>query len=285
MTSEARTLEHRGCRLHYRVRGDGPPVLFVQGVGLHGDGWTPQVDGLSERYRCLTFDNRGMGQSQPHGTRSSVEQMAEDACMLIDAQGWRSAHVIGHSLGGLVAMQLALAAPERVRSLSLLCTLARGRDATKLTWWMLKIGVRTKLGTRRMRRLAFLEMVMPPAALAGADRDALAERLHPLFGHDLADQPPVVMKQLAALRRCDLTTRLPELTGIPTLVLSATHDRVAPVEHGRALAAAIPGARYVEIPDAAHGVTIQCADRINALLDEHLAGAEAAPAQPVAADG
>jgi pimeloyl-ACP methyl ester carboxylesterase len=270
------SLEYRGCRLAYEVRGDGPPVLFIQGVGVHGGGWKPQVDALADHYRCLTFDNRGMGGSQPLGGRLSVEQMADDARALLDAQGWDSAHVVGHSMGGPIALELALAARERVRSLALLCTFARGADATKLSLWMLWVGLRTQLGPRRLRRRAFLQIIMPPGEPPAADRDVLAEQLAPLFGHDLADQPPVAMKQLAALRNYDATRRLTELAGLPTLVVSARHDRIAPPRSGRALAAGIPGASYIEIPDAAHGVPIHKPDRINALLAEHLAGAETA---------
>lgn len=269
--AEPSPIEHRGCRLAYSVRGDGPPVLLIQGVAVHGDGWRPQVDGLADAYRCLSFDNRGMGRSQPLGVRLSVGQMAEDARVLMDAQGWSSAHVVGHSMGGLIALELALGARERVRSLSLLCTFAGGRRATPMTLWMLWVGLRTRVGTRRSRRHAFLRLVMPPDVLAAADRDALAERLAPIFGHDLGDQPPVVMKQLAAMRAYDATPRLGELAGLPALVVSAAGDRIAPPSVGRALAAGIPGARYVEIAGASHGVTIQCAERVNALLREHFA--------------
>lgn len=270
------SIEHRGCRLFYRVRGTGPPVLMIQGVGLHGDGWLPQVEGLADRYSCLTFDNRGMGRSQPLGVALSVAQMAEDARVILDPIGWEAAHVVGHSLGGLIALELALTARERVRSLSLLCTFAEGRTPTRLSPEMIWIGLRTRLGTRAMRRRAFLEMVMPPALLAAADRDQLAADLAPLFGHDLAEQPPIVMKQLAAMRHHDTTPHLGELAGLPTLVVSATHDRIAPPRAGRALAAGIPGARYVEIPKAAHGLPIQCAALVNRLLHEHFSGAEGA---------
>jgi pimeloyl-ACP methyl ester carboxylesterase len=190
-TNETFTIEHRGCRLAYNVRGDGPPVLLIQGVGLHGDGWRPQVDELAARNRCLTFDNRGMNRSQPIGVPLSVEQMAEDALVLMDAQGWESAHVVGHSLGGLIALHLALSARKRVRSLALLCTFARGRDATRLSPWMIWTGLRARIGTRRQRRRAFLKLVLPSETLAASDPDALAERLAPIFGHDLAGQPPV----------------------------------------------------------------------------------------------
>ena len=275
--------EHRGCRLAFQVDGSGPPVVLVQGVGVAGTGWMPQVQGLRSRFQCLTFDNRGMGASQPAGAPITVEQMAEDALWLMTRLGWESAHVVGHSLGGPVALEMALSQPARVRSLSLLCTLARGRDATALTWRMLWLGLRTRIGPRRARRRAFLEMVMTPSALREVDPDALAAELAPLFGHDLADQPPVALKQLSALRAYDASDRLGGIAGIPTLVMSAAHDPVAPPRHGRALAEGIPGARFVEFDDASHGLPISHAARVNELLAEHLRSAE--PARPGAGAG
>ena len=271
----ATRLEHRGCNLAYDVRGTGAPVLLIQGAGVHGSGWQPQVDGLQDRYRCLSFDNRGIGRSQPLGSRLTIEQMTDDALALMDAQGWESAHVVGHSMGGPIALQMAFSAPARVKSLSLLCTFARGADVTSPSAWMVWMALRTRCGTSRMRRLAFLEMVMPTAVLARTDRDALAATLAAVFGHDLADQPPVVMKQLSAMRNFDASSRLHELAGIPTLVVSAKWDRIARPALGRALAQAIPGARYLEIDEAAHGVTIQCDLAINDLLAAHFAEAAA----------
>jgi pimeloyl-ACP methyl ester carboxylesterase len=210
-----------------------------------------------------------MGRSQPAGATVTVEQMAEDAAALLEAEGWEAAHVVGHSLGGLVALHLALSARQRVRSLSLLCTFAGGRDAAPPTARMIWLGLRSRVGTRRMRRRAFLQLVMPPRT--ADDPEDLARRLAPLFGHDLADQPTIVSPQLAALRAYDATSRLGELAGLPTLVVSAVHDPIAPPRSGRILAGGIPGARYVEIPDASHGVPIHRAGTINSLLLDHLA--------------
>ena len=98
-----------------------------------------------------------------------------------------------------------------------------------------------------MRRRAFMQLVMPEAYLRTAT-PTLAADLALLFGHDLADQPPIVMKQLRAASRFDASARLRALAHIPTLVVSATHDRIALPTFGRALAGTIPGARYVEIP-------------------------------------
>jgi pimeloyl-ACP methyl ester carboxylesterase len=262
------TVLHHGCPIAYDLRGAGPRVLFVQGVGVHGDGWLPQVEPLAARYSCLTFDNRGMGRSQPAGAAVTVEQMADDARAVLDAAGWESAHVVGHSLGGLAAVYLALAHRRRVRSLTLMCTFADGRAVAPLTLRMIWAGLRMKLGTRRMRRRGFLQLLLPPGAVTGADADALAERLAPLFGHDLADAPPVVNDQLKAMRAADATPRLGELAGIPTLVMCGTHDPIAPPTLGKALASGSPGAKFIEYADASHGLPIQWPERVNAKLEE-----------------
>jgi len=262
-----------GCPLHYDVRGEGPPVVMLHGVGIHGSGSDPQTIPLSAHYACLSFDNRGIGRSVPRGEPVTVDRMARDTLALMDALGWQSAHIVGHSLGGLVAQYLALTAPGRVRSLALLCTFSRGKDATKLCWRTIWIGVRTLIGTRRSRRRAYLEIVMPPEIRKAADPDRMSEEIGRVIGHDLADKPPITMQQLKALRDCDVTGRLGELAGIRTLVVGADLDPLSPPPVGRALAAAIPGARFVLLENAAHGASMQYADRVTALLAEHFGAA------------
>jgi pimeloyl-ACP methyl ester carboxylesterase len=275
--NDYKTLDHRGCRLHYRVSGNpgGPRVLLIQGVGIHGEGWRPQLDALERDHACLIFDNRGMARSQPVGGAAlTIEQMADDVKAILDAEGWANVHVVGHSLGGLIALQLALAHRPLVRSLALLCTFADGRIPNRLTPWMIWVGMRTRVGPRRWRRRAFLRFVMPPDALRRAQNpDAIAAELEPLFGHDIADQPPVTMKQLGAMKRYDATPRLGNLRGMPTLVVSAAHDPIAPPRGGRALAQGIEGARYVELADESHGAPIHAPDRTNDLLLQHLRSA------------
>ena len=266
-------IEVEGCRLRWSRRGAGPPLLFIQGTGVHGRGWLPQVEGLADRYSCVFFDNRGMGRSQPIGAPVSVERMADDAAAVMEAAGFTSAHVVGHSLGGLIALELALRSPERVRSLALLCTFARGADVTRLSWDSFWRGMRTYIGTRQSRRHAFLEMVLPPAALVGVDRDELAARLEPLFGHDLAVQPAIVFKQLAAMKAYDATPRLERIEK-PTLVVVAGRDLVAKPKWGRALAAGIPGARLIEFAEAGHGLPLVEPAEVNRRLDQHFAQVE-----------
>jgi len=262
-----KTLETGGAVLRYTREGAGLPVMLVQGVGVIGEGWRPQIDSLRDRYTVVAADNRGIGRSAFTGPLT-VDDMASDVLAIADEEGFDRFHVAGHSMGGLIAQAVALRRPERVLSLALLCTFLHGRDAARLTPDIIWAGLRTRIGTRAMRRRAFMRLVMPDTYLSRA-APTLAGDLAGLFGHDLADQPPIVMTQLRAASRFDASAQLGALAGIPTLVVAATYDRIALPRYGRALAEAIPGARYQEIPDAGHACPIQCAGQVNALLVDH----------------
>jgi pimeloyl-ACP methyl ester carboxylesterase len=264
-----RFIDRPDARVCYTRCGRGVPVLLVQGAGVVGEGWRPQREALRDRYTVVSFDNRGIGHSTFAGRALTVEAMADDALAIADAEKLDRFHVAGHSMGGLIAQQIALSAPDRVLSLALLCTFLRGREAARLTPAMVWTALRTRVGTRAMRRRAFTALVMPAAYLRRAGAGTVAVGLAPLFGRDLAEQPGIVMRQVAAMARFDASGRLAQLASIPTLVVSAAHDRIAPPRYGRSLARAIPGARHVEIAEGAHGVTIQCAEVVNGLLDEH----------------
>src|SRR5262245_35829832 len=149
------------AELHYELTGTGVPVLFIQGVGVAGSGWRPQVEDLAQDFTCLSFDNRGLGRSRitKAGAIPTITEMTNDALALLDAAGFASAHVVGHSMGGVIAQQLALDAPHRIKSLSLLCTFSRGAEATRLTPEIFWLGLRTRIGSRAMRRQAFLRLL------------------------------------------------------------------------------------------------------------------------------
>jgi pimeloyl-ACP methyl ester carboxylesterase len=261
--------------LYFQQSGHGPPVLLIQGVGVAGNCWRPQVEVLAKDFQTIIFDNRGLGRSEPCTGPITIEAMAEDARALMDGADWESAHIIGHSMGGVIAQQLALDCPKRVRSLSLLCTFACAKDAARLTPWVLWMTLRTRIGTRRMRRRAFLEMLWSPDALESIDTDELATRVSALVGRDLAIQPQALMKQVQALSRHDTLKRLGELRGIPSLVMSAEHDPIALPNYGRMLAERIPGAQFELVSAASHGVTIQKSGEVSERLHRWLMGVEA----------
>jgi pimeloyl-ACP methyl ester carboxylesterase len=254
-----------GALVRYWRRAGDAPVLLIQGVGVIGEGWRPQIEGLSPRRGLIWFDNRGIGESILRGGEVSVEAIANDALAILDAEGVESCHVVGHSMGGVIAQQIGLQAPARVKSLSLLCTFRRGRDAVRPNPRLVWLGVRSRLGTAAMRRQAFLQLILPKDDVDRCDRAALAR----LFGHDLAHQPPIATTQLQALARYDASARLAQLAAIPTMVVSAAQDCIAGPWTGRALAASIPGAHYIELSEAGHAAPIHAAAEINRLLEDH----------------
>lgn len=144
----------RGARVSYTRMGTGAPVLLIQGVGAIGDAWRPQVEGLRDRFSLITFDNRGIGASTITDGSLSIEAMADDALAILDAEGIDRCHVVGHSMGGLIAMQLALTSPRRVRSLTLLSTFPDGKSGSRLTWSNLWTRIRTPIIRRQFRAMS-----------------------------------------------------------------------------------------------------------------------------------
>lgn len=261
-------LKRGSVKISYDVVGAGPAVLMIQGIAVIGNGWKPQVDAMSSHFQFATFDHRGIGASSPVKGTMTIDEMVDDAIAIMDDLNWSSAHIVGHSMGGVIAQQLAVSHPTRVKSLTLMCTVARGANAVKMSLPMLLTAIRMHIGPRRSRRRAFLELLMPRPHLNSVDAEMLATALAPLFGYDLACQPMVAMKQAGALKKQDMSHALADVR-VPTLIINAQYDRIAPPHFGRDLHERIAGSRFIEIPDAAHGVPIQKPDLINTLLQEH----------------
>jgi pimeloyl-ACP methyl ester carboxylesterase len=119
-------------KIAWEAAGSGPPVILVQGLGYARWGWDPVVPGLAERFRVLSFDNRGIGESDKPAGPYSARLMADDVLQVLDEAGVERAHVIGASLGGMIAQEVAVAAPERVDRLVLCCTTPGGPDAVPM---------------------------------------------------------------------------------------------------------------------------------------------------------
>ena len=122
-----------GCRIHYRVSGraSAPPLLMIQGLGMDKHGWDIQRFVFSMRYRVIALDNRGAGRSDKPTGDYDLGQMAADAVAVLDDVGVDRAHVVGASMGGAIAQFLAVLWPERVRSLTLVCTSCRNHPWRK----------------------------------------------------------------------------------------------------------------------------------------------------------
>jgi pimeloyl-ACP methyl ester carboxylesterase len=266
-------LNTKAVGLYYEVSGSGAPVLLIQGVGVVGRGWLPQVKELSEKFQVITFDNRGIGQSVNRNADLTIECMVADTLNLLDHLKLKSAHIVGHSMGGTIAQKLAIDHPEKVKSLSLLCTFSRGRQAIQLNSRIFWLGIRTRVGTKKMRRKAFLEILYSKRFLAEVTSfDELSLQTGKMVGRDLADAPPIIMRQLKALSQHDSLADLSKLSGFPTLVVSSQEDPIAQPKFGLDLASRIPGAKYIEIENASHGIVLERPNEMNKILSDFMIG-------------
>ena len=242
--------ERDGAWLHWRGAGpsDGEPVLMIMGLGGSGRMWWRLEPHLADRWWLLLIDNRGTGDSDRVSGPLTMAGMAADAVAVLDAAGVDSAHVVGASMGGMVAQHLALDHRDRVRSLVLACTTAGGRAGAPPWRLLAASALRPVLGPGRTFGL------VAPALYAARTRREQPERVREDLAVRVADATPpaTVYAQLAAAARHDTRARLRELADLPVTVLHGAEDALVPVQRGRELAEAIPGARLIELPETGH---------------------------------
>ena len=268
-----------GINLYYEEQGSGEPLLLIMGLGAHSLLWIMQRPALAQRYRVISFDNRGSGRSEVPPGPYSTRQMADDAAGLLDHLGIERAHVIGWSMGGMIAQQLALNHPQRVGRLVLLASLAKAR-AYSLPW--LAFGEQAR--ERGLDRAGLLLWAMPwsytpafmtqPAMVEFALNQALADPF-PITAEGFAGQAAACREHTTS----DLIDQLPRITA-PTLVLVGAEDILTPPEYSREMAQRIPGARLQILERGGHGMPLEYAQAVNEALLAFLA--ERAPA-PVGA--
>ena len=232
--------------LSYERTGSGPPLLLIMGMSGTALHWgEPFLELLRTDFEVIVYDHRGVGQSTPLHGEVTIAQMAEDAAGLLGALEIDSAHVVGISMGGMIAQELALAHPERVRTLTLGCTYAGGEGSSLTSPEVLERLIEAMLSGDRERAL---RVGWEANIAAGMVDDAAAYARFLDVAQQYAVAVPVIMAQMQACVAHDTNTRLGELE-MPTLVIHGTEDQMLPVENGRLIAERVPGAQ-LEILDA-----------------------------------
>jgi 3-oxoadipate enol-lactonase len=260
-------VEQPGYRIHYQSFGrpEAPPLLLIMGLGMASDAWDTLPSRLADRFHVIAFDNRGMGWSSATRGGFRIRDLADDAVRVLDAAGIAQASVFGISMGGMIAQELALRHPGRVRALVLGATFGSQRRSHKPGLGVARDLLLVTLASRAPKRMARL---LVSEAFMARSADRFTRWLARLSRPDRS----VARRQILAIARHETEDRLSSLR-IPTLVLSGDRDRLVPVENSRRLARMIPRARLVEFAGAGHAFPFERADEtVRAVVQHCLAG-------------
>jgi pimeloyl-ACP methyl ester carboxylesterase len=251
------------------------------GLGMRGVVWKPQVDDLARDHSLITLDHRGVGESDRGPSRRwTMRDMAHDVLRVLDDAGWADAHLVGVSMGGMISQQIAIEAPDRVRTLTLIATHPGGVSLRLPTIEGVYLFAKGAFSPPRKRPAILAELLYPKEFLATFDRGSTKKNVTESMKNRVTESGNLyadwstIAAQLAAIAGFDARPRLGSLR-MPTLVVRPGRDLLVQPRCSDVLAARIPGAKVLRLDDAGHGVTYQEARRLNAAIREHIAAAEA----------
>ena len=262
------TVSANGVRLFYEETGapDAPPLVLIMGWGGDHTAWAFQVPALAADHRVIALDNRGAGQSEVPEAPYTIPGMAADVVGLMDALGIARAHVCGASMGGMIAQELALRHPERVRTLQLHCTAAT-IDAYGRFLIDTLVAVKAR-GDREENVRAVMPWLLCRKTMVERP-DFIRFWIERALTYPYPTSYEGLARQADAIRGHDTRARLDEIR-VPTLLTTGAEDILVPPASSRELHARIPGAEQVTIDDAGHLHFIEQMDRFNAVCLEFL---------------
>lgn len=260
------SIDASGTELHYLRGGEGDPMLLIQGMSATHLAWgRPFLEGLERSFDCVVFDNRGMGLSGRAELPFTTADLAGDALGLLDALELESAHVVGISMGGMIAQELALAHPERIRTLTLGATYCGGPEGTLMAPEDLQLlGAAYASGEREQVFRAMWEINLSPGFRGDDSRFAAFAEM----GSKLAAPQPVVLEQMRACAEHKTSDRLDQIS-LPTLVIHGDADRLLGPNNGREIAALMPSARLEMLEGVGHMFWWEQPQRSAELICEH----------------
>jgi pimeloyl-ACP methyl ester carboxylesterase len=255
-------IQANGLNIYYELEGSGAPLVLIRGLGGTCEGFREQIRGLAPHFQVVAFDNRCVGRTDQPQEPFTIADMADDTAALLDALQIESAHVFAVSLGGMVAQELSLRHPHKVRKLALACTYAGPRTAVRAPDWAVRI---------------FNESIDKPRP------EALRHSIPILFAPKTVEEQPQLVEaalrvmennnqpkssyllQVRAVTQHDTFDRLSQITH-ETLVLTGTEDTLIDPGNSRLLSEHIPGARLIEFEETGHLFFTEKAELVNGVL-------------------
>lgn len=267
------TLQSNGLQLAYDIHGAGHPLLLISGVGYGAWFWHSLVPLVSPHFQVITFDNRGSGQSDKPEGPYTLADMAADTAGLLEALNLKPAAILGHSLGGFIAQELAITRPDLLSHLILASTSHGGPQAVPITPQAIEV---------LTNRTGDIQEVVK-RGIAVAAEPGLGER-NPALAQALLDYrlsapvPPAAYAAqtavglgMAAFTEAQVADRMAAIQA-PTLILSGEHDLVVPAGNATLLAEKIHGAQVAIVPNTGHIFPLEAPDRTAQLIIEFLTG-------------
>jgi 3-oxoadipate enol-lactonase len=261
---------NRGVKLHYLQRGGrGETVVLIPGLGLRAGAWGAVADFLSDSHHVIIAEPRGSGESDAPDEPYTADVVASDLEAILDAANVGAPHIVGLSMGGMIAQDFALRRPSRVGSLVLLSTFASP------DWWFRRLfefrrDLIHTVGIEEHYRI-FLMVLLSPLAFR-----KIPDQIEAIEASILANPPPTAgyLRQIDYCLQHDVRPELAKLR-VPTLVIAGSHDFLTTAPLAAELAAAIPGARYHELRDASHGLWLEYPEELVTLCREFFASLDA----------
>lgn len=235
-------------QMYYEVHGQGEPLVLIMGLSMDCTMWKRMLEVVTPRFRTLIFDNRGAGRSDKPEAAYSIAGFAADTVGLMDIVGFDSAHILGASMGGMIAQELVLRYPERVRSLTLACTNCGGAQAVPAAPDIMALLMRRgEMTPEEMVRASV------PILYSAKTRETHPERIEEDVQRRLQHpQPPHgYVNQLGAIMGFSTYDRLDQIK-VPTLIIHGKEDVLVPPANATVLASRIPKAEVVLLDDAGH---------------------------------
>ena len=259
------SVDAAGTELHYLRAGEGEPLLLIQGMSATHLTWgRPFLSELEPHFDCIVFDNRGMGLSGKAELPFSIADMAADTAALLDALELETAHVVGISMGGMIAQELALAHPERIRTLTIGASYCGGPNGSLMAPEDLQmLGAAYASGEPEQVFRAMWEINLSPTFREDDSRFAAFVEM----GSALPAPQPVVLQQMRACGAHDTHERLGQIS-LPTLVIHGDADRLLGYDNGREIASRIP-ARLETLEGIGHMFWWEQPQRSAELIREH----------------
>jgi 3-oxoadipate enol-lactonase len=263
------SIDTGAVELSYERSGSGPPLLLIMGMSGTFSHWSePFLEELRASFEVIVYDHRGVGQSSPLQGELTIAQLAQDAVALLAALELDSAHVLGISMGGMVAQELALAHPERIRTLALGCTYCGGPGSSLTTpEIMQRLAEAMSSGDRARAVRTAWEVNVSPAYDTG---DPHAFETFRAIGMKRAVPVPVIVAQMQACLAHDTSARLPQLE-MPTLIVHGTADQMIPVANAEIIHRLIAGSRLEILDGVGHLFFWEQLQRSAELIRDHAA--------------